>query len=88
MRYPVQLVATLLLLAAAIAPAVAQDYPNRRITIVVPHVAGAAVDALARLLGQRLSETWGQPVVIENRPGAGAISARRRSRARRPTATP
>jgi tripartite-type tricarboxylate transporter receptor subunit TctC len=48
----------------------AEDYPNRRLKFMVPHPAGAQVDALARVLGQRMSEMWGQPVVIENRPGA------------------
>lgn len=49
-------------------------YPRRPITIVVPSVAGNVNDAVARLLGQGLTERWGQPVVIDNRPGAGTTT--------------
>ncbi len=55
------------------APAQAQDYPNRPLRIVVPFPAGGSADALARTIGQRLTESMGQPVVIENKPGAGGI---------------
>ena len=59
------------LLVGSAALAVAQDYPVRPIRIVVPFAAGGAVDVLARLIGARLSESFGQPVIVENRPGAG-----------------
>jgi tripartite-type tricarboxylate transporter receptor subunit TctC len=58
-------------LALTSASAFAQNYPNRPIRMLVPFAAGGAVDTLARLIGQKLSENLGQPVIIENRPGAG-----------------
>ena len=48
-----------------------QGYPTRPVKIVVPFTAGSATDILARTFGQKLSEIWGQPVIIENHPGAG-----------------
>lgn len=48
-----------------------QDYPSRVIKIVVPFTAGSATDIMARIVGERLSASMGQPVVVENRPGAG-----------------
>jgi tripartite-type tricarboxylate transporter receptor subunit TctC len=61
-------VAVLLCLSAT---AWAQDYPTRPVTMLVPQAPGASSDLLARTLGERLHAAWGQPVVIENRPGAG-----------------
>jgi tripartite-type tricarboxylate transporter receptor subunit TctC len=49
----------------------AQGYPNKAVKIVVPFTAGSATDILARTLGQKLSEAWGQTVYVENRAGAG-----------------
>jgi tripartite-type tricarboxylate transporter receptor subunit TctC len=54
-------------------PAVAQDYPSRLVRLVVPQAAGGATDTFARAIGQKLSERWGQPVVVENRAGAGGV---------------
>jgi tripartite-type tricarboxylate transporter receptor subunit TctC len=61
------------LLALGTAGAAAQSYPNRTVRIVVPFASGTAPDVLARLLGQKLSSQWGQPVIVENRQGANNI---------------
>jgi tripartite-type tricarboxylate transporter receptor subunit TctC len=60
-------------LAVLPAPASAQDYPNRPITIIVPFAPGGAADVSSRLFGQKLSERLGKPVVIDNRAGAGTV---------------
>jgi tripartite-type tricarboxylate transporter receptor subunit TctC len=60
------------LVAFTASDAFAQSYPNRPIRVLVPFAAGGAVDVLARLIGQKLSEGLGQPIIIENRPGAGS----------------
>jgi tripartite-type tricarboxylate transporter receptor subunit TctC len=58
---------------AAASPSAAQDFPSRLVHLVVPQAAGGGTDTFARALGQKLSERWGQPVVIENRAGAGGV---------------
>ncbi len=61
-----------LALAAACAGfAAAQDYPQRAVRFVIPVPPGGAADGLARILGQKLTDAWGQQMVIDNRPGAG-----------------
>ena len=78
MNLPRTLLAGLLLLAAGIAaPALAQGFPDRPVTLVVPYPAGGSADILARTVGQKLAAQLGQPVVVENKGGAGtAIGAR------------
>jgi tripartite-type tricarboxylate transporter receptor subunit TctC len=63
----------LVVLAAVLwsAPVAAQSYPNRLIRIVVPFTAGGSTDVLARRLGEKMAQSMGQPVIVENRPGAG-----------------
>ena len=60
-----------LALAMIVGHGPAMAWPERRVTIIVPFPAGGTTDVMARLVGQGLSELWKQPVIIENRPGAG-----------------
>jgi tripartite-type tricarboxylate transporter receptor subunit TctC len=66
--------ALLFSVCAALAPASqAQSFPSKPVTLVVPLPAGGATDVLARVLAQRLQDTWGQPVVVDFRPGGGTV---------------
>src|SRR5207247_9694029 len=70
-------VCRLLVLSAALAAfSAAAQYPGKPVRIVVPFSAGGTTDILARAVGQKLTEAWSQPIVIDNRPGArGMIGA-------------
>jgi tripartite-type tricarboxylate transporter receptor subunit TctC len=67
------LVATLAAVTAFAPLAYAQEYPNKPITLVVPYPPGGATDTLARIVGKSLTAQWGQPVVVDNKAGAGTI---------------
>ena len=54
------------------APFAADTYPNRPIRVIVPFAAGGSADVFARAVGQKLSDAWGQQIVVDNRPGSGA----------------
>src|SRR5450830_951873 len=54
-------------------PAAAQDYPKKAIHLISPFAPGVSTDVLARALAQKLAENLGQPVIVENRPGANGI---------------
>jgi tripartite-type tricarboxylate transporter receptor subunit TctC len=64
-----------MLLAAALAPGVAssQEYPSRPVRFIVGFVPGGVADLMARSLGQKLSEAWGQQVITDNRPSSGGV---------------
>jgi len=62
---------TVLMFAVSATGMAAEKYPSRPVRVIVPVTAGSTTDVLARLLSQKLSEFWGQPVVVDNRTGAG-----------------
>jgi tripartite-type tricarboxylate transporter receptor subunit TctC len=64
----------LAVLAGVAAPAAAQDFPNRPVTMIIPFAAGGPTDVLGRIVGARMSEVLGQQVVIENVGGAGGMT--------------
>src|SRR5262245_60779903 len=68
---------TLALVCASAAPAIAQNYPSRTVTVVVPYPPGGSVDGVARILVQKLNETLGQHFIVENRAGgaSGTVGA-------------
>src|SRR4030088_3786219 len=82
MRHHLRYIAVVCLCALAFVPAAAQEFPSRPIRIVVPFPAGGPTDILSRIVAQKMSEDFGQPVVVENRPGANtAIGAQQVARA-------
>jgi tripartite-type tricarboxylate transporter receptor subunit TctC len=63
------------MLAGCLLTAHAQTWPSKPLRIVVPYPAGGGIDVMSRLIGQQLSQRLGQPVVVDNRPGAGTLLA-------------
>jgi tripartite-type tricarboxylate transporter receptor subunit TctC len=72
-HFLIVLAATLLAGAHGLAPASAQTFPQRTVRFILPFGPASGVDTTARLLGDKLSKRWGQPVVIENRPGGDGL---------------
>lgn len=62
-----------LLLAAIALPVTAQDYPAKPIHVVIPFPPGGATDTITRRIGERLTQKWGQAVIVENKPGANTV---------------
>ena len=85
---PLLLIAWTAFLSIIIAPAQAQTrvFPAHPVRIIVATSAGSGADVMSRLLGQKLSEIWGQPVVIENQSGASGNIGANLVPGRRPTA--
>src|SRR5947208_15251433 len=82
MRHRLHLIALACVCALASASAAAQEFPSRPIRIIVPFPAGGPTDILSRIVAQKMSEDWGQPVVVENRPGGDtAIGAQQVAKA-------
>lgn len=71
--FAIALAAGLAMPGAWAAPAAADDYPGRNISIVVPYTPGGFNDTMARVFARKLQEAWGQPVIVENKPGAGTV---------------
>ena len=59
--------------SAGLVTAHAQSYPARPIRLVVPFAPAGSTDILARMVGQKLTEAWGQQAIVENRPGGGTV---------------
>ena len=73
MNYSIRVLVLIVVASSLGSVASAQTYPSKPVRMIVPFPPGGGTDYTARLIGQKLSELWGQPVVIENRPGASTI---------------
>ena len=74
-----RIVTAIAALIAAAGPVVAQDYPNRPVTVIVPWAAGGPVDTVARIMTARISEILGQQIIVENVGGAGGSTGTARA---------
>ncbi|HSN39338.1 MAG TPA: tripartite tricarboxylate transporter substrate-binding protein, partial [Burkholderiales bacterium] len=73
-RFAISLLVPTVAVILAAGQVLAQGYPNKPITFIVPYGPGTGNDVIARLISQKVTENWGHPMVVENRPGAaGAI---------------
>ncbi len=72
-RAVIRILAASMLMAVAAHAVAQQAYPNKPIRVIVPFPPGGSVDPLARLIGQHLTENWGQQVIVDNRPGGNSI---------------
>lgn len=75
MKWLRRLMLSAVVLITASAASAQTGFPTKAVHLFVPYPAGGAVDILARTLGDELSKNWGQPVIVENRPGAGGLVA-------------
>ena len=73
MKTLVRAIAALAIVLAGASGALAQSWPNRPIRMIVPYTPGGYTDLMARLVGQKISDALGQPIIFENKPGANAI---------------
>src|SRR5262245_18397307 len=73
MRFRAVILAAAAAMTLAATSAVAQDYPNRLITFIVPYPTGGSTDLIARAVAEPLRERLGQPVIVENRVGGGGV---------------
>ncbi len=69
----VRMVAAGVLMVLAGTVAAQQAYPDRQVRIIVPYAPGSSLDVLGRLVGQKLTESWGKPVIVDNRPGGNTV---------------
>ena len=86
MAFLTRLAGALAALTLTAAAAAAQDYPARPITLIVPFAAGGPTDIVARIVGEHMSRTLGQQLVIENAVGAGGTTASTRAKRAAPVA--
>src|SRR3954468_9618545 len=73
MRSSTRVLGWLVLGAPSVCAAAPPGYPNKPIRYITPFAPGGSTSFTARLIGQRLSEAWGQPVIVDNRPGANTV---------------